>query len=279
MINILLTNDDGISPATIPTINSILHLKEEPYNLDISLRVIIPDRQRSWISKQISIFDELHLEENVKLEGLDHPISTLTGTPADCVNIGVYNFNNKPDFVISGANVGSNVSWGHFLSSGTVGGAMEGLISGIPSLALSCPYTTEKRTTEEFQSALKIFPKLLYKFITHKHEEIKMLSVNIPLTKKSIFYQPITLSKQTYIKLFDETEKNTFKHRPKRLLSHVIEPDIGTDLWAKNHGIPSVLGISRYGIPLAIRTTGRWLAQTKLLHVPKDGEIPDEYRL
>ena len=67
---------------------------------------------------------------------------SLEGTPADCILAGV-NYvrkNKKPDLIISGVNLGRNIS-DDILYSGTVGAAMEGALNGIKSIALSQQYS------------------------------------------------------------------------------------------------------------------------------------------
>jgi 5'-nucleotidase len=62
----------------------------------------------------------------------------VDGTPADCINLGVYHvFQQKPDLVVSGINIGINTGLGFALSSGTIGACLEANIAGIPAVALS----------------------------------------------------------------------------------------------------------------------------------------------
>ena len=59
----------------------------------------------------------------------------MTGTPADCVNLGIYNLlESKPDIVVSGVNLGFNTGLGFLLASGTVGACFEANIAGLPGL-------------------------------------------------------------------------------------------------------------------------------------------------
>ena len=66
------------------------------------------------------------------------PAFSVTGTPADCVNLAVYSLMEvKPDLVVSGVNLGLNTGLGFLLASGTLGACFEANIAGIPGLALS----------------------------------------------------------------------------------------------------------------------------------------------
>lgn len=124
----LLTNDDGIdSPALVPFYRALAEVAP--------VRVVVPDRERSWIGKAITRFEAIHVRTVIK-EGVE--ISVADGYPADCAQLGIHSlFGEKPMMVISGINVGLNNGLGFFLSSGTVGAAAEGWIAGIPAVAFS----------------------------------------------------------------------------------------------------------------------------------------------
>ena len=128
MSYILVTNDDGVdSPALLPLVREVAKLGR--------VRVVVPDGERSWIGKAISRWDELHVARSER-GGIE--IFAVGGFPADCTNLGVHSlFDEAPELVVSGVNIGLNVGLGFFLSSGTVGAAMEGWIAGVPAIALS----------------------------------------------------------------------------------------------------------------------------------------------
>ncbi|MEN8234946.1 MAG: 5'/3'-nucleotidase SurE [Actinomycetota bacterium] len=125
---ILLTNDDGIdSPALAPFAVALSRLG--------TVRVVVPDRERSWVAKAITRFDPIRVEQ-VELDG--GVAWTCTGFPADAVQIGIHGlFDEPPSLVVSGINVGYNHGAAFLMSSGTVGAAVEAWVSGIPSIAIS----------------------------------------------------------------------------------------------------------------------------------------------
>ncbi len=125
---LLVTNDDGVdSPALVPFVEALSEL--------VPVRAVVPDRERSWIGKAITRQDELRVDRVVR-DGVE--IHTVTGFPADCTQLGVHSlFDEKPTMVLSGINVGFNHGLAFLLSSGTVGGASEGWIAGLPALAFS----------------------------------------------------------------------------------------------------------------------------------------------
>ncbi|SFK66848.1 5'-nucleotidase /3'-nucleotidase /exopolyphosphatase [Lachnospiraceae bacterium KH1T2] len=127
--NILITNDDGIDS------NGLARLAEVAKNFG-KVWVIAPDGQRSATSHKIAI------REPIDIYKVDFPVDgveayKMTGTPADCVRIGVPNIvKGKTDIVLSGINYGYN-SGLDIQYSGTVGAAMEAASMGIHAIALS----------------------------------------------------------------------------------------------------------------------------------------------
>src|SRR5262245_7815162 len=77
---ILVTNDDGVeSPALLPLVHQLRNLGE--------VRVAVPAKERSWIGKAISRWDELAVKSVVR-DGIE--ILTVDGYPADCTNLAVH---------------------------------------------------------------------------------------------------------------------------------------------------------------------------------------------
>ena len=126
---VLVTNDDGIDSAFLRILVKVLMHHFE-------VRVSAPKVEQSWIGKAISRHRKVVVEENPELPC---PAWSVDGTPADCVNIALGNLlrGEKVDAVVSGINIGFNASLPLILSSGTVGGALEGALWGYPAVALS----------------------------------------------------------------------------------------------------------------------------------------------
>lgn len=121
---ILLTNDDGIFAPGLEALAEALD------GLG-TLRVAAPDRNQSGVSHQISLHAPLRSHE------IRPGWFMVQGTPADCVYLAVHQLlPERPRVVVSGINAGPNLSYDvHY--SGTVGGAMEGTLMGVPSIAVS----------------------------------------------------------------------------------------------------------------------------------------------
>ena len=131
---VLVTNDDGCdSPGLVPLMRELQARSE--------VKALVPEREYSWSSKSMSRFDELQLTAR---ERERIPFFTANGSPADCANLGIHKLKpGKPSLLVSGINIGANAGLGYLLSSGTIGAAVEGMLSGIPAVALSLQLRSE----------------------------------------------------------------------------------------------------------------------------------------
>ncbi|HOU55097.1 MAG TPA: 5'/3'-nucleotidase SurE [Myxococcota bacterium] len=160
---ILVTNDDGIQASGLQAAVRVARELGE-------VRVVAPDRERSGVSHAIT------LSEPLRVRPFGEGRWSLSGTPADCVFIAVNHLlDRRPDLVISGINRGPNLG-GDVLYSGTVGGAMEGTIHGIPSVALSLISSAEF----DFEGAIPAVRMLLADLLQRGLEPGVTLNVNLP---------------------------------------------------------------------------------------------------
>ena len=123
---ILITNDDGIHAPGIKVLEDIA----QTFSDDVW--VVAPDRERSGAGHSVS------LSNPIRSRQLDTRHFQITGTPTDCVLMGVHEIlrDRRPDYVLSGINSGANL--GEDVSySGTIAAAMEGCLLGMRSIALS----------------------------------------------------------------------------------------------------------------------------------------------
>jgi len=124
MTRILLTNDDGISA---PGLKALAEELEKEFEVE----VVAPDRERSASSHSITFHKPVWVYE------IKPRWKAVTGTSVDCVNLAVNKLlNPKPDLVIAGINRGANLGCDIFYS-GTVAGAREAGILGLPAFAIS----------------------------------------------------------------------------------------------------------------------------------------------
>jgi len=97
--------------------------------------VAAPAREQSWIGRGMTRRDPVSVKEFTEL---DVPAWIIDGTPTDCVNIALgCLLKARPDIVVSGINLGMNVTLPMILASGTVAGALEAAFWDIPSIAFS----------------------------------------------------------------------------------------------------------------------------------------------
>lgn len=127
-MRLLLTNDDGINAPGLAVLERIAHtLADEVW-------VVAPESDQSGLAHSLT------LNEPLRLRKLAERKFALKGTPTDCVIMGVRELMQQPpDFVLSGINSGQNIG-DDVTYSGTVAGAMEGTLLGIPSIAISQAY-------------------------------------------------------------------------------------------------------------------------------------------
>ncbi|MFI5009921.1 MAG: 5'/3'-nucleotidase SurE [Solirubrobacterales bacterium] len=130
-LNVLLTNDDGIEAEGLQTLRRAL--LELP---DVRLETIAPDGNRSAMARSITTRRPLWVAETPFPDGT---VGYATdGTPVDCVRLAslgaIDGF--KADVVVSGINHGANLG-DDITYSGTVAAALEGLVLGLPSIAVS----------------------------------------------------------------------------------------------------------------------------------------------
>ncbi len=130
-MKILITNDDGYRAPGIQALYRAL----APYH---EVVLAAPDRERSAIGHGITLNQPLRYDR-VDFNGGGSGYA-VTGTPADCVKLGLFEFYDMPpDLVISGINAGSNTGI-NLNYSGTAGAAREAALNGLTALAVSIQY-------------------------------------------------------------------------------------------------------------------------------------------
>lgn len=171
-MKILVSNDDGIAANGIRCLAEALAQEHDVY-------VIAPDRERSAAGHSLTMHTPLRVEEVEAYHGVKRAWVT-TGTPGDCIKIGVSAILGKdeqPDLVVSGINHGPNLG-ADILYSGTVSCAMEGAMLGIPSIAISL--ASMHYEYEQFNYPAKFATLLLPKLKEFTFPKKSILNINIP---------------------------------------------------------------------------------------------------
>ena len=126
--HILVTNDDGIDADALPPLADALAKLGD-------VDIIVPERNWSGASHSITLFRPLRVRPTKLRTG--HAAFMTDGSPTDCVRLAALGFlRHKPDLIVSGINRGANMG-DDITYSGTVAAAIEGLLSSIPSIAIS----------------------------------------------------------------------------------------------------------------------------------------------
>lgn len=169
----LITNDDGISA---PGIHALEQAAREVYE---EVLVVAPKGQASAVSHAIT------LNRSFRLFRQDPEHVALEAYPADCVFFALRELCTKtPDVVLSGINMGPNLGY-DTLYSGTVAGAREGAMSGIPSIAFSL---AGRFPHFAFEQAVPHVKKILALVREHGLPPDTMLNCNVPALE--VFGEP-----------------------------------------------------------------------------------------
>ncbi len=166
-MNILLTNDDGYLAEGIDYLKKYFEKKNHKVFL------VAPDSEKSGFSHSVT------LKDTIRLVYHKDNVWALKGTPADCVNLALLGVipESKIDVVVSGINHGANIGK-DIIYSGTVGGARQGGLAGIPSIALSANTWGEDIDYKNAEYFLDNF----FEKIMKKNDGSFIYNVNFPNT-------------------------------------------------------------------------------------------------
>lgn len=176
-MRVLLTNDDGISAPGLQAARRALSELD-----DVVVDVIAPDSNRSATGRGITTRSPLSVEE-VEFEDGRFGYAT-DGTPVDCVRFAELGLvGGRPDLIVSGINHGANLG-DDITYSGTVAAALEGIVLGIPAVALSqqssaggLGYVTGKF---DFTVAAAFTARLVEELGKEQMPEATLINVNFP---------------------------------------------------------------------------------------------------
>ncbi len=177
-MRILLTNDDGIGAQGLQALRRELRQIE-----GVSLDVIAPDSNRSASARSITTRSPLSVEE-VRFEDGDLGHAT-DGTPVDCVRFAdVGLVGEKPDLIVSGINHGLNLG-DDVTYSGTVAAALEGVLLGLPAIAVSQQSTEREmgyrpQRRYDFSIAARITAETVRELMNNPAGEGTLININVP---------------------------------------------------------------------------------------------------
>ena len=164
MRRILVTNDDGYRSEGIIALAEAL----KPLG---AVTIVAPVLEASAIGHALT------LRRPLRLEAVADDVFAVDGTPTDCVNLAVAQvFSGLPDLVVSGINKGWNIG-DDVTYSGTVSGAFEGALLGIPSIAVSLRATTG---AYDFGPSARAALTLAGALLRHPLPSRTFLNINLP---------------------------------------------------------------------------------------------------
>jgi 5'-nucleotidase len=165
MTRILLTNDDGIHSDGLIKLESALSEVGDVY-------VIAPAAEMSGASHSLTLARPLRIRQ------IDERHWTVDGTPTDCVTLALHKIlpeEERPHLCVSGINHGGNLG-DDATYSGTVAGALEATILGVPGIALSLVAREQFDFTEAARFAIVAARQVLNAGLP----EGTLLNINIP---------------------------------------------------------------------------------------------------
>ncbi len=169
-MNLLISNDDGISALGIRTLANTL--AEAGHHIT----VVCPDRERSATGHGLTLHKPIRAERVNAGFHSEIKAWACSGTPSDCVKLALGALlDTPPDIVLSGINHGSNLGT-DVLYSGTVSAAMEGVLEGISGIAFSLA----SFATQDFQPAANFACQLLDQVFQKSLPHVMLLNVNVP---------------------------------------------------------------------------------------------------
>ncbi|MGO9401442.1 MAG: 5'/3'-nucleotidase SurE [Xanthobacteraceae bacterium] len=168
-MRILVTNDDGIHAEGLNVCEKIAR------ELSDDVWVIAPEYDQSGVAHSLSLNDPLRLRQVAERR------FAVRGTPTDCVIMGARHVLNgkRPDLVLSGVNRGRNAGE-DVIYSGTVAGAVEGTVIGIPSLALSQAFAGRSGRPPFWETGLRYGPDIIRRVIAEGIPRDVLININFP---------------------------------------------------------------------------------------------------
>lgn len=166
-MRILCSNDDGIFAAGLDVL-----VRAASTLGDVT--VVAPDREQSATSHALTLHRPLR---PVKVGERRHQVD---GTPTDCVMLAIEALmDGRPDWVLSGINHGQNMGE-DVLYSGTVAAAMEGMVLGVPSIAVSFAGAEMRSDADAMEQHLEPLTHLLQHLTTLNIPRTTLFNINLP---------------------------------------------------------------------------------------------------
>ncbi|VUC23543.1 unnamed protein product [Clonostachys rosea] len=255
-MHILVVNDDGPPSSVSPYVG---HLVDALQARDHLVSVILPHTQRSWIGKAHLINETITCTES-REPGQEGWI-IANSSPAGCIQLGTHHFFKERgpiDLIVSGPNYGQNITALYAMSSGTLGGALEGALSGYRAIAISFDKplgVTTDALVATARQGVKIIEALVEKW--HPNSSVELYSINMPIaddiSKRKVVWTTIFGNRWNNHGAFvevgerlpssqdDQTTSRTFRWGPRLDGADGFKAAVdGEDVWAIAQGYISI---------------------------------------
>ncbi|MFQ4139096.1 5'/3'-nucleotidase SurE [Nodosilinea sp. PGN35] len=231
-MNILISNDDGIFALGMRTLASTLATAGH------RVTVVCPDRERSATGHGLTMHKPIRAEMIESVFQDDIEAWSCSGTPADCVKLALGALMaTPPEVVVSGINHGANLGT-DVVYSGTVSAAMEGVMEGIPAIAVSLTSFTQG----SFEPAADFVRDLLADGDRFPLESPMLLNVNVPAVAAAEI-QGAKITRQGIRRYFDQFEKR-------------LDPRGKTYYWLAGEAVEEIEDpLPNQGWPLDLKTS------------------------
>ena len=168
-MRILITNDDGIHAEGLDVCEKIARA------ISSDVWIVAPEFDQSGVAHSLTLNDPLRLRQ------VEERRYAVRGTPTDCIIMGARHVlkDKAPDLVLSGVNRGRNAGE-DVIYSGTIAGAMEAAVLGIPALALSQSYKSRSGQPPYWETSLKFAPDIIRRVLAEGIPRDVLININFP---------------------------------------------------------------------------------------------------
>jgi 5'-nucleotidase len=162
-VRFLLTNDDGIDAPGIAALAAAIEGRK---------LVVAPHREQSGCSHSVTTHSA------ITIEAAGERRWAVEGAPADCVRVALHRFGDEFDYILAGINSGGNLG-ADIYHSGTVAAVREGVLHGIPGIAVS-RYRSRSLDAADWRTAGDWLRPLLAELIARPAEAATFWNINLP---------------------------------------------------------------------------------------------------
>jgi 5'-nucleotidase len=236
-MRILVTNDDGIEA---PGLNVLQQLASE---LSDDVWVTAPETEQSGAAHSLT------LHEPLRLRRLAERTYAVKGTPTDCVIMAVRHImaEKRPDLVLSGVNRGQNTA-DDVTYSGTIAGAIEGSLLGVPSIALSLAYDYENPVKVKWETPMRHGAALIRRLLAAGWPPNVLMNVNFPDCEpdevRGVAVTEQGVRSQDMLRIEDRLDTRGSPYYWLGFFKRNTPPAEGSDLWAIGERLISVTPLS-----------------------------------